>query len=57
MRFNAPKKITWWIATILAVITLVAEFAVTIPFVSYNTGLILLAGFLVLWLGTFVKGM
>ena len=30
MRLNAPKKITWWIAVILGVVGVIANF-VTIP--------------------------
>lgn len=57
MKLSAPKQITWWISVILAIIAVVARW---IPFLSFLTPaylfIILLAGFVLLLLGTFVKG-
>ena len=56
MRLNAPKKITWWISLIIAIIAVLATF-ITIPFVTVNAFWVLLVGFLLVWLATFVKGL
>ena len=55
MRLNAPKKITWWISTILAVLGLIGEFLV--PAMAAYAFPLVLIGFVLLWLGTFVKGL
>ena len=57
MKLSAPKQITWWIATVIAVIVIVAHWIVNISVVSAASFVILLIAFVVLWLGTFVKGL
>jgi hypothetical protein len=54
VKLNAPKKITFWIAVALAIIGLIFLF---LPFVGVAAFWLLLIGFIVLMLGTFVKGM
>ncbi len=56
MKLSAPKVITLIVAVVLAVLALVAEF-VAIPFVSAYNLYILLAGFVLLVLGTLIKGL
>jgi len=56
MKLNAPKKLTWLIALILGVLSLVSYF-VAIPFVSLNLYWFMGAGWLLLILSTFLKGM
>ncbi|MBN1153709.1 hypothetical protein JXB12_02170 [candidate division KSB1 bacterium] len=56
MRLNAPKNITWWISLILAVLAVLGKF-IAIPFITVNAFWVLLVGFVLLWLGTFVKGL
>lgn len=55
MRLNAPKQITWWIALIVEVIGILAYF-IAIPVLSGIVFWILLIGFVILFLGTFLKG-
>ena len=55
MRLNAPKKMTWWISMLFVVVGIVANF-VKIPFVSdYNLWFVVV-GYILIWLGSFVKG-
>ena len=55
MRLNAPKKITWWIAVILGVLGVIANF-VAIPFVSLYVFWFVTAAFVLLALATYLKG-
>ncbi|MBN2134254.1 MAG: hypothetical protein JW737_00840 [Acidobacteria bacterium] len=55
MRLNAPKKIVWIISVILAVIA-VAGYFITIPFVTVNLFWIMLASYVLMLLGTTIKG-
>ncbi|MCL1865107.1 MAG: hypothetical protein FWF73_04775 [Spirochaetes bacterium] len=55
MKLSAPKKIVFLISLILAIIAVVAHF-VAIPFVSIYGWWILLAGYIILALGVFLKG-
>ncbi|MEN8222724.1 MAG: hypothetical protein ABFR36_05650 [Acidobacteriota bacterium] len=55
MRLNAPKKIVWLISVILAVLSLVSYF-VAIPFVTVNAFWVMGVAWLLLLLGTFLKG-
>jgi hypothetical protein len=56
MKLNAPKKITWWISLILAIIAIIARWILKIDFLTDNCFIILLIGYIIIWLGTFVKG-
>ncbi len=56
MKLNAPKVITWWIAVIVGVLGIVASF-VTIPVLSVYAFWLVVVGFVLLVLGTFVKGL
>lgn len=56
MRLTAPKKLTFWISLIIAVIAVIASL-ITIPFLSNYTFIILIVAFVLLALGTFVKGL
>lgn len=58
MQFSAPKQLTWWISVILALI------AVVFSLINTNLNLfngwqfvVLLVGFVILALGTLVKGL
>ncbi len=57
MRLNAPKKIVWLLSLILAVVSLVGNF-VALPVVN---GIVvywlLFAAWILLFLGSFIKGM
>lgn len=55
MRLTPPKKTVFWVATILAVLGILATF-VSIPFVSANAFWFVVVGFVLLWLGNTVKG-
>ena len=55
MRLNAPKKWVWWLSVLLAVVSVVGYF-VTIPFVTVYGFWILGVGWLLLFLGTLLKG-
>ncbi len=57
MKFSAPKKATWWIATIIALVSL-ADRLVNLPVLHFKYHYLILAiAFALLWLGTFVKGL
>lgn len=56
MRLNAPKKLTWWISLVLAVIALIAELVV-IPGLSVINFWVLLVGFVLIILSTSLKGL
>jgi len=62
MKLSAPKKITWWIATIIAAVDLaiflLGRFnVVQVPLVLAHKFLFMLIAFVLLWLGTFIKGL
>ncbi len=56
MKLNAPKKITWLISLIVGVLGIVAFF-VAIPVVSVHAFWFVVVGFVLLLLGTFLKGL
>jgi hypothetical protein len=56
MKLNAPKKITWLISLIIGILGIVAYF-VAIPVLSVYAFWIVVAGFVLLVLGTFLKGL
>lgn len=57
MKPNAPMQVTWLIGLILGILGLVGHFVHTIPVLSeYSYGLTA-AGFVVLALGTSLKGL
>jgi len=56
MRLSAPKKLTWWIAVIVGVIGTIGLFA-TLPVVGANAKYLVVFGFVLLALATFVKGL
>ena len=56
MRLSAPKKITWWIAVIVGVIGTIGLF-VSLPVVGANAKYLVLFGFALLALATFIKGL
>ncbi|MDY0298140.1 MAG: hypothetical protein RB296_12570 [Acidobacteriota bacterium] len=55
MKLNAPKKIVWWISVILAVVSIVSIFVV-IPFMTVYAFWIMAVAWLLLFLGTWLKG-
>lgn len=56
MKLNAPKQSTYWIALILAIIAVIVHWIGIIGFLAPYTFIILLVGFIIIWLGTFLKG-
>jgi hypothetical protein len=54
MKLSKPKNSTFWIATVLAVLGLVGNF-VTLPVVSQYAFWFVVVGFVVLWLGNYLK--
>jgi hypothetical protein len=56
MRLSAPKQITWWIAVIVGVVGTVGLF-VSLPVVGKNANLLVVFGFVLLALATFLKGL
>jgi hypothetical protein len=55
MKLSAPKNMTWWIAVILGVLGLLGNF-VTLPLISGLSFWLLLLGFAILAVATFVEG-
>ncbi|MDD8013303.1 MAG: hypothetical protein PHX05_07490 [Acidobacteriota bacterium] len=56
MRLNAPSRISWIISLILGLASILSYF-VAIPFVSVNLYWFMGAGWLLLILATFLRGM
>jgi len=54
MNLSAPKKITWWIATVLGVLGILGTY-ISIPFVSTYAFWFLVVGFVLLVLATFLN--
>lgn len=58
MRLSAPKKITWWISLILAIIAIVFQWLFPSVHLFNNWQfVVLLVSFVLLFLSTFVKGL
>jgi hypothetical protein len=55
MRLSAPKKATWWVAVIVGVVGILANF-ITIPVLSGFAFWLVVIGFVLLALGTYLKG-
>jgi len=55
MKLNAPKKMTWTVATILLVLGLIGEL-VAVPFLSVYAFWFAFVGGVLLFLGSFLKG-
>ncbi|MBD3288464.1 hypothetical protein GF337_06630 [candidate division KSB1 bacterium] len=56
MKLSAPKQMTWWISTILAVVAIIGKWIIVLPIATPYACIILLIAFIILWLGTFMKG-
>lgn len=56
MKLSAPKNITWWIAVVLGVLGLLGNF-VALPIISGLSFWLVLAGFVILAVATFVEGL
>ena len=56
MRLSAPKQTTWWIAVIVGVVGLVG-LLVTLPVVGANAKWLVVFGFVLLALATYLKGL
>lgn len=54
MKLSAPKKVTWWVALIVGVVGILANF-VTIPFLSGYAFWLVAIGFVLLVLATYLK--
>jgi heme A synthase len=56
MKLSKPKVITWWIAVILGVLGILATLG-TIPVLSGYAFWLVVAGFVLLALGTLLRGL
>ncbi|MCD4673772.1 MAG: hypothetical protein K8R77_14000 [Anaerolineaceae bacterium] len=56
MKLNQPKVVTWWIAVALGAVGLIANF-VAIPVLSALSFWLVFAGFALLALATYLKGL
>ena len=56
MNLSAPKQVVFLIAVILAVLSLVSVYAVTIPVVTVNAYWFMTGAFVLLAIGNLVKG-
>jgi hypothetical protein len=54
MKLSAPKNVTWWIAVVLGVLGILGNF-VSIPFVSDYSFWLVVVGFVLLALATYLK--
>ena len=55
MKMNPPKKTTFWISAVLAILGLLGSF-ISIPFVSGFAFWFVVIGYVVLVAGLFIKG-
>jgi len=55
MKLSAPKRTTFSVATVLAVLGVVGNF-VSLPFISDFAFWFVVIGFVVLWCGNYFKG-
>ena len=56
MRIKAPTRTVFIISTILGAAALVSEYIAKLPIVSGYEFIALAAGFVLLWLGVFLRG-
>ena len=56
MRLNAPKKLTWWIAVIIAILGLIGKLILIPVFTALSFWLVLAAALLMI-LATSMKGL
>lgn len=57
MKLNAPKNITWWIAVVLGVLGILGTL-ITLPIITGTLAFwFVAAGFVLLALGTYLKGL
>ena len=56
MKLSAPKVVTWWIAVILGVLGILGTY-IALPVVSANAFWFVAAGFVLLALATYLKGL
>ncbi|MBG0785803.1 MAG: hypothetical protein H0S79_11940 [Anaerolineaceae bacterium] len=56
MKLSAPKNVTWWIAVVVGVLGILGSF-MSIPLVSANSFWFVVIGFVLLALGTLLKGL
>ncbi len=54
MELSAPKQVTWWVAVVVGVVGILANF-VTIPFLSDYAFWLVVIGFVLLVLATYLK--
>lgn len=56
MKLSPPKNVTWWVAVVLGVLGVLGT-QISIPVVSANNFWFVVAGFVLLALGTLLKGL
>jgi hypothetical protein len=56
MKLSVPKNVTWWVAVVVGVLGFLGTL-ISIPFVSANAFWFVLVGFVLLALGTLLKGL
>ena len=56
LKLNSPKNITWWVAVVVGVLGILGNF-ITLPVVSAAAFWFVAIGFVLLALGTSVKGL
>ncbi len=57
MKFKSPMKVTWIIAVILGLLGTLPELGINIPVVGEYQTLLLIAAWVLLALGTIIKGL
>ena len=55
MKLSAPKNVTWWVAVVVGGLGILGSY-MTIPLVSGYSFLFVVVGFVLLVLGTLLKG-
>jgi hypothetical protein len=57
MELNAPKRVTWWISVFLFVIGVMGAVVEGIPIITDWSAIFLAVGYVLLALGTLIKGL
>lgn len=56
MQLSPPKRATWFLATLLGLLAIVAYAIVDLPYITPYAFWILVVGFILLFLGTLLPG-
>lgn len=56
MKLSAPKQVTWWIAVVIAAISALSQYGVLSINLGISNYVLMLIAFVIMLLGTMLKG-